>query len=155
MDIMYKNDDPEKEKFVNACIYGDVNTVCQMILYKGIDPSFDNNISIKYAAWSGEADVVRTLMKDKRVNPADQDNTFICFAALFGKLDAVKELAKDPRVDLKLGVLSACGGASNYDDPEPCIEVLEWLISQDVNVCNPSESFSDRVNGILRTALNR
>ena len=48
---------------------------------RNIDPSFNNNICIKYAARNGFLEIVKLLLLDERVDPSCSDNFCIIWAS--------------------------------------------------------------------------
>jgi len=65
--------------FFDACRNGKIDIVKQLLTQ--IDPSAQNNWTIKVAAENGHQDVVELLLKDPRVDPSAEDNWAIKWAA--------------------------------------------------------------------------
>ena len=78
--------------------YGLLDEVKRLI-QQGVDPTVNNNKSIRWSSEYGHLDVVRELLKDPRVNPSVKDNSAIRLSSDKGHVEVVRELLKDPRVD--------------------------------------------------------
>ena len=64
-----------------------------------VDPSDDNNNSIRRASKNGHLEIVKLLLQDPRVDPSDGNNYSIKAASENGHIKIVRLLLKDPRVD--------------------------------------------------------
>jgi len=78
--------------------YGLIDDV-KRLLNKGIDPTIDNNYSIRMASENGHTDVVKLLLQDERVDPSDDSNYAIRMSSENGHTGVVKLLLQDERVD--------------------------------------------------------
>uniref|UniRef100_A0A6C0JWZ0 Uncharacterized protein n=1 Tax=viral metagenome TaxID=1070528 RepID=A0A6C0JWZ0_9ZZZZ len=83
--------------FCCAVEKGDVATVKQLLPF--VDPSREDNWSIRVASQDGYVEIVRLLLEDPRVNPADYLNWSIDWASRNGHTEVVRLLLEDPRVD--------------------------------------------------------
>jgi hypothetical protein len=85
-------------KFLSSVRTDDVKSVAKM-LKDGIDPSFNDNISIKVASVNGYPDIVKLLLKDPRVNSGVNDNFPIRSASERGHTEVVKLLLSSENTD--------------------------------------------------------
>ena len=69
------------------------------LIYNGVDPSTDDNFSIRYASRNGYIEIVKLLLQDDRVDPSVGYNEAIGMASMNGHLEIVKLLLQDSRVD--------------------------------------------------------
>jgi hypothetical protein len=74
----------------------------ELLKRSNLDPSFDNNATIRWACYHGQLEIGKLLLKDPRVHPCLVDNLSIWWASRNGHKAVVKLLLKDPRVKSKL-----------------------------------------------------
>lgn len=72
-----------------------------------LDPSFDENLPIRWASGDGYTEIVRILLNDPRVDPSaapmsSPDRSSIRVASEYGHIEIVRLLLNDPRVRDKL-----------------------------------------------------
>lgn len=65
---MERQDNMERQ-FLDACKTGDVEIVVTLLPL--LDPSFGNNLALRWASYEGQIDIVRLLLDDSRVDPLD------------------------------------------------------------------------------------
>ena len=80
----------------NACRYGNLEIVKELLKDSRIDPSSSDNSAIKAASLHGHLEIVKELLKDPRVETPDE--TTLVNTLSYGYVDVVKELLKDPRM---------------------------------------------------------
>jgi len=78
--------------------YGLIDDV-KRLLNKGVNPTIDNNYSIRMASGYGHTDIVKLLLQDRRVDPTADSNYAIGVASQNGHIEVVKLLLQDERVD--------------------------------------------------------
>lgn len=64
-----------------------------------VDPSEDNNYSIRMASRGGYIDIVNRLLDDPRVDPGVNNNEVLLLATLWNQKEVMNRLLEDPRVD--------------------------------------------------------
>jgi len=77
---------------------GDV-TLVDLLIQTGVDPSANDNWTIRAASKHGHLSVVNRLLQDERVDPSSQDSYAILLASKYGHLSVVNRLLQDERVD--------------------------------------------------------
>jgi ankyrin repeat protein len=100
-------DDPELDDGLPGAIFflaaasGNGRTaIVQLLLTDSrVDPSVDENNSIRLASARGHDSVLKLLLADPRVDPAADSNYAIRYASSNGHAGVVKLLLADPRVD--------------------------------------------------------
>jgi len=85
--------------FEDAVLDENIEKIQALLRDPQVDPSFDNNWSIKRAVEAGNVDIVRLLLSNPRVDPSDENNYAIITAAENGHIEIVKLLLNNPRVD--------------------------------------------------------
>lgn len=88
------------KEFLQFCIQGRIHEVQKGLRDPNVQPNFNRNQPIRYAAIFGEPKVVRMLMLDSRVNPADLHNEAINNALDHLRTDIARILLIDKRVRL-------------------------------------------------------
>ena len=86
------------QAFFDAIKFNKLDIVDNLIL-RGVDPSIENNVAIKWASEKGHFDIVDRLLRDERVDPSDQNNFAIITASHKGHLNVINRLLENPRVD--------------------------------------------------------
>lgn len=107
----------DKENLKTATEVGRLDVVNWM-LFRGVDPTFDNNVAIQMAAQQGYDKIIDRLLADPRVDPTAMNNMALSLAVQFGGPKAVIRLLQDPRVRQKsdLGkILRLSSGAGRID----------------------------------------
>jgi ankyrin repeat protein len=95
-----KDDNPfELHKIFIEAVRKNMVDIVEILLYKGIDASYDNNNAIKTASLNGSTEVLKILLQDERVDPSDNYNKAIRNAIGEGHTDVVRLLLQDSRVD--------------------------------------------------------
>jgi ankyrin repeat protein len=89
----------KQEELKNAIQANDIQKIKLLLNDSKIDPSFDENDYICFAAENGYSEIIELLLKDKRVNPSTLDNYPIRKASAYGYLDTVKLLLNNSKVD--------------------------------------------------------
>ncbi|KAJ3327058.1 hypothetical protein HDU76_012399, partial [Blyttiomyces sp. JEL0837] len=74
-----------------------------LLTIEGLDPSVDDWVAIREAAWHGHIEVIKLLLNDHRFDPDTFDNRPIIEAVSAGHVDIVKLLLKVPTVDVAVG----------------------------------------------------
>ena len=87
------------DTFINACKIGDIPKIISLLQNPDINPSMNNNASIRYATAYNQTEVVRLLLLDSRVNAADCNNHAIKLACENDYTEIVKLLLSDCRVN--------------------------------------------------------
>ena len=64
-----------------------------------VDPSADNNFSVRRASANGRVEVVKLLLNDPRVDPSADNNDAIQQASRYGNSEVVRLLLNDLRVN--------------------------------------------------------
>uniref|UniRef100_A0A6C0CL55 Ankyrin repeat protein n=1 Tax=viral metagenome TaxID=1070528 RepID=A0A6C0CL55_9ZZZZ len=78
----------------------DVDLLTQVLADPRVDPSADNNYTIRLASDSGHTEIVERLLADPRVDPSALNNEAIRLASENGYTEIVEILLADPRVDV-------------------------------------------------------
>ena len=76
-----------------------------------VDPSVDDNLSIRYAVQNNYPDIVRLLLLNNKVDPSVDDNCLVIYASANGYLDIVKLLLTSDKVDPATNDIKAFGWA--------------------------------------------
>lgn len=71
-----------------------------LINHKEINPSFDNNWAIVYAAENGNIRILETLINNKRFNPSGYRNYAVFMASHNGNIGCVRLLLEDKGLTL-------------------------------------------------------
>lgn len=99
-----------------------------------VDPSTNNNHTIRVASVNGHIEVVKLLLTDQRVNPSIYSDFVIQYASSDGNLEMVKLLLRDPRVNP-----SSCGNyAIRVASENGNTEVVKLLLTD--SRVNPADS---------------
>jgi ankyrin repeat protein len=85
---------------LKAIISRNEETVKVLLSDPRIDPSVNDNNSIKTALRYGDLDMVKLLLNDPRVDPSSDNNYLIKEAARKGYSSVVDILLRDPRIDV-------------------------------------------------------
>jgi hypothetical protein len=72
---------------------------------KRVDPSADDNYTIRYASEKGYYKIVELLLSDERVDPSAEYNYAVKWASRIGNFDIVKLLLSDKRLILLLRII--------------------------------------------------
>lgn len=98
--------------FCNSCSDGYPKIIQLLLKDPGIDPSVNNNLSIRNACYEGHASVLALLLEDPRINITQADNSCFAVACNRGNYEIVKILLNDSRFDPcaenNLGFIRAC-----------------------------------------------
>jgi len=87
-----------------AAITNNKSEVFEVLLREsGVDPNFNNNMFIRYAAKIGKLEIVKFLMTNSSVDPADMNNEAAREAYEGRHVEVVLALLTDPRVKLPEG----------------------------------------------------
>ena len=104
--------DPAIEKRLNGIVesaihlasrYGHVEVVKLLLNDPRVDPSADNNDTIRWASLFGNVEVVKLLLNDPRVDPSADNNDAICLASNNRPFEVFKLLLNDPRLNPSSG----------------------------------------------------
>ena len=128
----FKTVNIRQKKFYYSCINGEVETVKRLLQDKWVDPAYDNNLAIRWAASNGQVETTKLLLKDKRVDPASDGSGALRYASVRGKTDIVKLLLEDGRVDPTAYDSEAINIASRYGNKD-IVELLEQAIKERSN----------------------
>lgn len=139
------------EEFIHYIEKNDVENVKSILKDKNLDPSEENNWSIKIACQYGYIDIVKLLLADKRIDPSNDNNWSIILAAQHDHIEIVKLLLNDKRVDPSdnenLAISLAKGNDEivhllwkdkrvkntlDFDDPELYNELIRFNIKEKV-----------------------
>src|SRR5205809_1847553 len=88
--------------FTSRSDYFVIFLVCKLWNQLGIrylDPSINNNFSIRWASINGHANIVNRLLQDSRIDPSADNQYAIRWASRNGHVDIVDILLRDSRVD--------------------------------------------------------
>src|SRR3972149_5015286 len=125
-----------------AILYKNSKIALLLLQDPGTDPSYNDNVAIRYASSKGLIEVVRSLLQHPRVNPTTYA---IQEASKNGHIDIVRLLLQDPRVDPSDNNNCAIQVAIKNGH----IEIVRLLLSDprvDPSACN---------NRALKTAVER
>ena len=123
-----------------AILYKNSKIALLLLQDPGTDPSYNDNVAIRYASSKGLIEVVRSLLQHPRVNPTTYA---IQEASKNGHIDIVRLLLQDPRVDPSDNNNCAIREASKNGH----IEIVRLLLS------NLGVDPSDRDNLAIQLAI--
>jgi len=115
------------ELLMAALKIGDDKWFAEILKRPGVDPSYDNNYAMKYAAEHASRpngvrffEIIKLLLllKDKRVDPSKENNLALRKASEYGQTDIIELLLQDPRVDPSVEEQSAIRLASEKGHTE-------------------------------------
>ena len=121
-----------------------------------LNPSFDNNVPIRWACDYGHVEIVKHLLDDPRVDPCVGNNSPIQSACLNGRTEIVRLLLNDPRVDPSADNNSPIRDAS-YNGHTEIVKLLlnDPRVDPSVNENSPIFSASYNGNiGVVKLLLN-
>ena len=88
----------QHKQFKNAVQFNNILKVKELLLSKKIDPSFNLNISLKFASIKGYYEICELLLNDPRINPTIPENHSIMLANNNNHEKIVAILWQDQRV---------------------------------------------------------
>eukprot|EP01102_Stenamoeba_stenopodia_P000734 TRINITY_DN10680_c0_g1_i1.p1 TRINITY_DN10680_c0_g1~~TRINITY_DN10680_c0_g1_i1.p1 ORF type:complete len:391 (+),score=99.68 TRINITY_DN10680_c0_g1_i1:180-1352(+) len=83
--------------FLASCMKGNIAIVS--LLLNSVDPSYDDNRALRYAAKYNQPAIVDLLMQDKRVDPSDCNHFALLWAVEEGYTEVVRLLLRDNQIN--------------------------------------------------------
>ena len=86
--------------FLNACRFGPLKQVKELITNPQVNPAADNQKSLQLAIEGNHTGIVKLLLKDPRINPALNNQSLFKLACKYDTKDKIVRLfLSDPRID--------------------------------------------------------
>ncbi len=88
-----------QKEFWEACFWGKVDLVRELLKHPRVDPAADDNWAIRDVVYHGHVRITQMLLADARVDPSARNNEPIWRAARSGHADVTRLLLSHHKVD--------------------------------------------------------
>lgn len=139
---LFKKSFPDRciQLIFDICCKYNHHKLCKILLEdERLDPSFNNNVAIRYATINNNPRVVELLLKDSRIDPTVCEWYIIYGACIAGHIDIIKLFLNDKRFDASVNnnIYIRCAAYCGF------LELVKYLL-QDTRV-DPSADINSAI----------